>query len=182
MINPENTPGKLTVDQENDLDRVANSLGGDYRRAYEILKFPSPYENKPDKSHPSIKLADRAILLARAQTLYLKASKVDGFTRKLDSEFDDQPKADTIYHNNKPYNLGDVARISTGGSRHRRAADSMFHKAFGVSEMIEAGVNPNLADDMAQTKANDFDKKNTGPANEDIRKINKKIWKNQANQ
>lgn len=182
MSNPENNLNKLTIDQENELDRVANIHGGDYRRAYEILKYPSPYENKPDKSHPSVKLADRAILLARTLGLGLEASRTDGFTRKLDRKFDDEPKADTIIHNNKQYNLGDVVRISKGGSRQRRVADSMFHKAFGVAEMIEAGLNPNYVDDMAQTGANDFYDKNTGPANLERRELNKKIWKKQANQ
>ena len=182
MSNPENNPGKLTIDLENELDRVASTLGGDYRRAYEVLKYPSPYENKPDKSHPSVKLADRAILLARTLDLNLKASRAGGFTRKLDSKFDDEPKADTITHNNKQYNLGDVVRINTGGSRHRRAADSMFHQAFGVSEMIKAGLDPNYVDDKAQTQAKDFYDKNTGPAHKEDRKLNEKIWKKQANQ
>ncbi len=180
MSNPEKFYSP-TPSQSEEADSLVEKRNITYEQAYDMLGVKAE-QSKVEHKGASIKLADRAILLARTLSLDLKASRVDGFTRKLDSEFDDQPRVDSITHNNKNYNFGDVARISKGGSNYRRVADSMFHKAFGVSEMIEAGINDNLADDMAQTGANKFYDKYTGPANEKARNQFKKVLKKQANQ
>ncbi|MFZ2125873.1 MAG: hypothetical protein WA087_04130 [Candidatus Saccharimonadales bacterium] len=128
---------------------------------------------------PSVNLAQRALLLTDALRLDLKSSRLDGFTNKLDSKFDDQLEVDTVFHNNKQYDLSDVLRINKGSGRYRRQGDEKFHQAFGSSEMIEAGYDAKLVKDMAQKDANDFYDKYTGPAHQKDRNKYKTVLRKQ---
>ncbi|HZJ34820.1 MAG TPA: hypothetical protein VFD55_02275 [Candidatus Angelobacter sp.] len=107
----------------------------------------------------SVPLAQRAIDLSDSLRYYLKASRVNGFTRAVDHYPDVQ----------KRYKPDDVTTISRSESRSRSNGDVEFLKAFGGRELVDAGIDQDEVKFAAQEDADNFVDRFTGPANKSNR-------------
>ena len=171
MYSPENQSRKVTEKQLDDYVETRNCSYSDAYEHFGVTPSEIVLENsQPNaKKSPSVNLGERAIHLSNALNSYLRASKLDGFSRASGYK----------EHIQNHYDIEDINNIGGSEKRFTKTGDKEFSKAFGGRALIDAGYDAGFVKDELKANVNQFVAEHTGPYNRKNRTKLRKVLKNQ---